>query len=143
MMMHRGPFNSCTAILIILGDIKSMPELVLFFIDLMAFSTCFSVTFFRPKFRFLPFKLSSSFSVGEMSNFGIFSSMPSILYLKKWFMIAAIGVRRKFRIRDKKTESPYLVHPLTYRQVYKIKEACFNVKISSVLLKCLKIALLT
>ena len=53
------------------------------------------------------------------------------------------GVRRKFRIRDKKTESLYLVHPLTYRQVYKIKEACFNVKISSVLLKCLKIALLT
>ena len=47
------------------------------------------------------------------------------------------------RIHDKETESPYLVHPLTYRQVYRIKEACFTVKISSVLLKCLKIALLT
>ena len=41
------------------------------------------------------------------------------------------------RIRDKETESPYLVHPLTYSQVYKIKEACFNVKISSVLLRML------
>ena len=39
------------------------------------------------------------------------------------------GVRRKFRIRDKKTESPYLVHPLTYRQVYLTKDAYFVEKI--------------
>ena len=38
-------------------------------------------------------------------------------------------VRRKFRIRDKKTESPYLVHPLTYRQVYLTKDAYFVEKI--------------
>ena len=34
-----------------------------------------------------------------------------------------------FRIRDKKTESPYLVHPLTYRQVYITKDAYFVEKI--------------
>ena len=31
--------------------------------------------------------------------------------------------------RDKKTESPYLVHPLTYRQVYLTKDAYFVEKI--------------
>ena len=40
-------------------------------------------------------------------------------------MIVGTIVRRKFRIRDKKTESPYLVHPLTYRQVYLTKDASF------------------
>ena len=31
--------------------------------------------------------------------------------------------------RDKETESPYLVHPLTYRQVYLTKDAYFIEKI--------------
>ena len=31
--------------------------------------------------------------------------------------------------RDKKTESPYLFHPLTYRQVYLTKDAYFVEKI--------------
>ena len=31
--------------------------------------------------------------------------------------------------RDMKTESPYLVHPLTYRQVYLTKDAYFVEKI--------------
>ena len=31
--------------------------------------------------------------------------------------------------RDKETESPYLVHPLTYRQVYLTKNAYFIEKI--------------
>ena len=31
--------------------------------------------------------------------------------------------------RDKKTESPYLVHPLTYRQVYLTKDAYFVKKL--------------
>ena len=45
--------------------------------------------------------------------------------------------------RDKKTESPYLVHPLTYRQVYLTKDAYFVEKIHCELLVCLKITHLT
>ena len=45
------------------------------------------------------------------------------------------GVRRGFRIRDKETESPYLVHPLTYRQIYLAKDAYFGEKIHCVLVK--------
>ena len=40
-----------------------------------------------------------------------------------------------FRIRDKETESPYLVHPLTYRQVYLTKDAYFGEKIHCMLEK--------
>ena len=40
-----------------------------------------------------------------------------------------------FRVRDKETESPYLVHPLTYRQVYSTKDAYFGEKIHCVLEK--------
>ena len=40
-----------------------------------------------------------------------------------------------FRIRDKETESPYLIHPLTYRQVYLTKYAYFGEKIHCVLEK--------
>ena len=45
------------------------------------------------------------------------------------------GVRRGFRIRDKETESPYLVHPLSYSQVYLTKVAYFDEKINCVLEK--------
>ena len=44
-------------------------------------------------------------------------------------------LRQGFRIRDKETESPYLVHPLTYRQVYLTKDAYFGEKIHCVLEK--------
>jgi len=44
-------------------------------------------------------------------------------------------LRHGFRIRDKETESPYLIHPLTYRQVYLTKYAYFAEKIHSVLEK--------
>ena len=40
-----------------------------------------------------------------------------------------------FRIRDKETESPYLIHPLTYRQVYLTKYAYFGEKTHGVLEK--------
>ena len=43
-----------------------------------------------------------------------------------------------FRIRDKETESPYLVHPLTYSQVYLTKYAYFGEKIHCVLVKWLE-----
>ena len=36
---------------------------------------------------------------------------------------------KKIPNRDKKTESPYLVHPLTYRQVYLTKDAYFVEKL--------------
>ena len=53
-------------------------------------------------------------------------NQPLEIFLIRW---KHTGVRRKFRIRDKKTESPYLVHPLTYRQVYLTKDAYFVEKI--------------
>ena len=41
-----------------------------------------------------------------------------------------------FRIRDKETEWPYLIHPLTYRQVYLTKKyAYFGEKTHGVLEK--------
>ena len=40
-----------------------------------------------------------------------------------------------FRIRDKETKAPYLIHPLTYRQVYLTKYAYFGEKIHCVLEK--------
>ena len=43
-----------------------------------------------------------------------------------------------FRIRDKETESLYLVHPLTYRQVYLTKVAYFGENIHCVLKNGLK-----
>ena len=52
-----------------------------------------------------------------------------------WIHGTSTGVRRGFRIRDKETESPYLFHPLTYRQVYLTKVAYFGGKIHCVLEK--------
>ena len=78
MIMHSGPLITSTAILINFGDMKSIPELDLFFIAFIAFSTCLSVTVLRLKFKFLFFRHSSSFSVGLIFRLGISFSVPSI-----------------------------------------------------------------
>ena len=62
-----------------------------------------------------------------------------IKYIYKYFDITIIVYRSPTKIpnRDKKTESPYLVHPLTYRQVYLTKDAYFVEKIHCELVKWL------
>ena len=57
------------------------------------------------------------------------------IYKMKGSIVALFSVNLMYRSptkipnRDKKTESPYLVHPLTYRQVYLTKDAYFVEKI--------------
>jgi len=55
-------------------------------------------------------------------------------YLETFFILNTV-LCQGFRIRDKETESPYLLHPLTYRQVYLTKDAYFGEKIHCVLVK--------
>ena len=72
---------------------------------------------------------------------GIWPKLEAICKLRV-FMCGGIhkvleSDEKKCPNRDKKTESPYLVHPLTYRQVYLTKDAYFVEKIHCELVKWL------